>query len=136
MKPRIGIYLSEGAAARLAQAAARPGATKSALVEAALDRLLGSDDDVSDAATLARQLSAMSGQLEQLDRQPAQMAVAQLVQNWGKRGNVWECLSNFLVPMMLLFQCLKRKPGKEKTRNIFHLYKYWDLISWQKDEQQ
>ena len=68
MKPRIGIYLSEGAAARLAQAATRPGATKSALVEAALDRLLGSDDDVSDAATLARQLSAMSGQLEQLDR--------------------------------------------------------------------
>jgi MFS family permease len=68
MKPRIGIYLSEGAAARLAEAATRPGATKSALVEAALDRLLGSDDGVSDTATLTRQLSAMSGQLEQLDR--------------------------------------------------------------------
>jgi MFS family permease len=68
MKPRIGVYLSDGIAARLAEAASRPGATKSALVEAALDRLLDSDDGVSDTATLARQLSAMSGQLEQLDR--------------------------------------------------------------------
>jgi len=41
MKPRVGVYLSEGMAARLAAAAKRPGATKSALVEAALDRFLG-----------------------------------------------------------------------------------------------
>ena len=41
MKPRIGVYLSEGMAARLAEAAQRPGTTKSALVETALDRLLG-----------------------------------------------------------------------------------------------
>ena len=68
MKPRIGVYLTEGTAARLAEAATRPGATKSGLVEAALDRLLGSDDGVGDTSTLARQLSAMSGQLEQLDR--------------------------------------------------------------------
>jgi MFS family permease len=68
MKPRIGVYLSDGMAARLNDAAMRPGATKSALVEKALDRLLSSDDDVSDTATLTRQLSAMSGQLEQLDR--------------------------------------------------------------------
>ena len=68
MKPRIGVYLSEGMATRLAEAASRPGATKSALVEVALDRLLGSDEDLSDTATLARQLTAMSGQLEQLDR--------------------------------------------------------------------
>jgi MFS family permease len=68
MKPRIGVYLSEGTAARLAEAATRPGATKSALVEEALDRLLGSEDDFSDTATLARQFAAMSGQLEQLDR--------------------------------------------------------------------
>jgi MFS family permease len=68
MKPRIGVYLSEGMAARLAEAASRPGATKSALVEVALDRMLGSDEDSSDAATLARQLAAMSSQLEQLDR--------------------------------------------------------------------
>jgi MFS family permease len=68
MKPRIGVYLSDGMAARLAEAATRPGVTKSALVEAALDRLLGSEDDVSETATLARQFAAMSGQLEQLDR--------------------------------------------------------------------
>ncbi|WP_244562249.1 MFS transporter [Bradyrhizobium lablabi] len=55
-------------AARLAEAATRPGVTKSALVEEALDRLLGSEDDFSDTATLARQFAAMSGQLEQLDR--------------------------------------------------------------------
>jgi MFS family permease len=68
MKPRIGVYLSEGMAARLAEAATRPGVTKSALVETALDRLLGSDEDSSDTATLARQFATMSGQLEQLDR--------------------------------------------------------------------
>ena len=68
MKTRIGVYLSEGMAARLTELATRPGITKSALVEAGLDRLLGSEDDFSDTATLARQLTAMSGQLEQLDR--------------------------------------------------------------------
>jgi MFS family permease len=68
MKPRIGVYLSEGMSARLTEAATSPGATKSALVETALDRLLGSGEDLSDTATLARQLAAMSGQLDQLDR--------------------------------------------------------------------
>jgi hypothetical protein len=68
MKPRIGVYLSEGTAARLAEAATRPGAAKSALVEVALDHLLGSDENLSVTATLARQLTAMSGQLEQIDR--------------------------------------------------------------------
>jgi hypothetical protein len=68
MKPRVGVYLSEGMAARLAEAAKRPGATKSALVEAALDRFLGSDDDVGDTETVARRLTGLSRQLEQLDR--------------------------------------------------------------------
>src|SRR5713226_9029673 len=68
MKPRVGVYLSEQMAARLAAAAKRPGATKSALVEAALDCFLGSDDDVGDTATVARRLSGLSHQLEQLDR--------------------------------------------------------------------
>jgi hypothetical protein len=67
MKPRVGVYLSEGMAARLAEAAKNPRATKSALVEAALDRFLGSDDDVSDTATVAH-LAGLSRQLEQLDR--------------------------------------------------------------------
>ena len=68
MKPRVGVYLSEQMAARLAEAAKRPGTTKSALVEAALDRFLGSDDDVGDIATVARRLTGLSHQLEQLDR--------------------------------------------------------------------
>jgi MFS family permease len=64
MKPRIGVYLSERTAARLAAAAKRPGATKSALVETALDGLFGSDDDIDDNVTLAR----LSRQIEHLDR--------------------------------------------------------------------
>jgi hypothetical protein len=68
MKPRVGVYLSERMAARLAEAAKRPGATKSALVEAALDRFLGSDDDIGDTATVARHLAGLKRQLEQLDR--------------------------------------------------------------------
>src|SRR3954467_14424998 len=67
MKPRIGVYLSEQMAARLAAAAKRPGASKSALVEAALAQFFGSDDD-SDNLAVDRRLSLMSRQLEKLDR--------------------------------------------------------------------
>jgi hypothetical protein len=67
MKPRIGVYLSEQMAARLAAAAKRPGASKSALVEAALAQFFGSDDD-TDNLPVDRRLSLMSRQLEQLDR--------------------------------------------------------------------
>ena len=67
MKPRIGVYLSEQMAARLAAAAKRPGASKSALVEAALAQFFGSDDD-SNNLPVDRRLSLMSRQLEQLDR--------------------------------------------------------------------
>ena len=68
MKPRVGVYLSEGMAARLAEAAKHPRATKSALVEAALDHYLGSDDAIGDNATVARHLAGLSRQLEELDR--------------------------------------------------------------------
>ena len=68
MKPRVGVYLSERVAARLAEAAKSPGATKSALVETALDCFLGSDDDISDTAAVARHLVGLSRQLEELDR--------------------------------------------------------------------
>src|SRR6266478_7060461 len=68
MKPRVGVYLSEQMAARLAEAAKRPRATKSALVEAALDRFLGSYDDIGDTATVAHHLAGLSRQLEELDR--------------------------------------------------------------------
>jgi MFS family permease len=68
MKPRVGVYLSEGMAARLAEAAKNPRATKSAVVEAALDRYFGSDDDIDDTATVAHHLAGLSRQLEELDR--------------------------------------------------------------------
>src|SRR6266699_6992714 len=68
MKPRVGVYLSIGMAARLAEAAKHPRATKSALVEAALARFLGSDDAIDDTATVAHHLTGLSRQLEELDR--------------------------------------------------------------------
>jgi Ribbon-helix-helix protein, copG family len=67
MKPKIGVYLSEHMAARLAAAAKRPGASKSALVEAALAQFLGDNDDADNLPT-DRRLSLMSRQLEQLDQ--------------------------------------------------------------------
>lgn len=67
MKPRIGVYLSEQMAARLAAAAKRPGTSKSALVEAALAQFLGADDDTNELP-VDRRLSLMSSQLEELDR--------------------------------------------------------------------
>lgn len=67
MKPRIGVYLSEQMAVRLAAAAKARGASKSALVEAALAQLLGSEDD-NDNLPVDLRLSLMSRQLEQLDQ--------------------------------------------------------------------
>ena len=67
MKPRIGVYLSEQMAARLTAAAKRPGATKSALVEAALAQFLGVDDE-ADHLLADHRFSNISRQLEQLDR--------------------------------------------------------------------
>jgi hypothetical protein len=68
MKPRIGVYLSERMATRLAAASKRPGATKSALVEAALEQFLGPEDDIDESPSMERRLASMSAQLEQLDR--------------------------------------------------------------------
>jgi hypothetical protein len=68
MKPRVGVYLSEGMAARLAEAAKNPRATKLVLVEAALGHYLGSDDAIGDNATVAHHLAGLSRQLEDIDR--------------------------------------------------------------------
>ena len=67
MKPRIGVYLSEQMAARLAAAAKRPGTSKSALVEAALAQFFGASDHTTELP-VERRLSLMSRQLEELDR--------------------------------------------------------------------
>ncbi len=68
MKRKIGVHLSEQILDRLEAAAERPGASKAAIVEAALERFLNPDAESIDDATLLRRLNWMSGQLEQLDR--------------------------------------------------------------------
>ncbi|WP_247831003.1 MFS transporter [Bradyrhizobium sp. 200] len=65
MKPCIGVYLSEPVAARLAVAAKSPGATKSAIVEAALAHFLDPDRNIKEAS-IDRRLSAIHRNLEQL----------------------------------------------------------------------
>ena len=67
MKRKVTVRLSEEVAERLEAAAQRPGANKTAIVEAALTRFLDPDGDTSDAALL-RRLNWMSRQLEKLDR--------------------------------------------------------------------
>jgi hypothetical protein len=68
MKRKISVQLSEEIAARLQAAAESPGANKSAIVEAALDRFLDGDHERVDDVALSRRLNWMSRQLEQLDR--------------------------------------------------------------------
>ena len=67
MKPRIGVYLSKRTAARLTAGAKRRATTKSALVEAAINRFLDFDDTY-DAVVLTDRLADLSGQIGQLDR--------------------------------------------------------------------
>jgi hypothetical protein len=66
VKPRIGIHLSEQMAARLAAAAERPGVTRSALVEAALERFFDSDDGAGDAASVTQVLGSLTCHFETL----------------------------------------------------------------------
>jgi hypothetical protein len=67
MKPRVGVYLSKRTASRLTAAAKRRETTKSAVVEAALNRFLDGDDR-QDAVTLTDRLADLSAQIGQLDR--------------------------------------------------------------------
>jgi predicted transcriptional regulator len=66
MKRKVSVQLSEQVAERLETAAQEPGASKSAIVEAALDQFLSAD--TSDDAAVSRRLNWMSRQLEQLER--------------------------------------------------------------------
>src|SRR6267154_4188976 len=67
MKRRLTVQLPEELVERLEAAAARPDASKSAIVEAALDQFLSTDAD--DNTALPRRLNWMSRQLEQLERE-------------------------------------------------------------------
>jgi CRP-like cAMP-binding protein len=68
MKPKLSAYVSDSVAQRLQLAAKRPGANKSAIVEAALDRFLNPERDTSGDAALIRRLDRMSRHLERADR--------------------------------------------------------------------
>ena len=67
MKRKISVRLSEQIVERLGAAAQRPGANKTTILEAALDRFLNPTAETIDAATLLRRLDGMSRQLEQLE---------------------------------------------------------------------
>jgi hypothetical protein len=65
MKPRVGVYLSEGMASRLSAIARDPKVTKSAVVETALEHFLDLDIAV-DRSSVNERLDAISHQIEQL----------------------------------------------------------------------
>ena len=67
MKPRINAYLDDPIADQLALIAKRPGANKSAIVNAALDRFFNPEPD-NQTAALIRRLDRMTRALDRLDR--------------------------------------------------------------------
>ena len=67
MKRKISVRLSEAIVERLEAAAQRPGANKTTILEAALDRFLDPGAETIDDATLLRRLDGMSCQLDQLE---------------------------------------------------------------------
>lgn len=69
MKRRITVQLSEEIVERLEAAVERPGSSKAAIVEAALQRFLGTQTATVDDATLLQRLNRMSDQMDQLDRE-------------------------------------------------------------------
>ena len=68
MKSKISVYLSEHVAACLDVAAKRPGATKSSIVEAALDCYLNPERDTPDNVMISGCLGSIRSQLADLDR--------------------------------------------------------------------
>jgi hypothetical protein len=66
MKQKITVQISEQIFDQLEVAAQRPGATKTAIVEAALNRFLDPAAEIVDDAALMQRLKSVSGQLDQL----------------------------------------------------------------------
>ncbi len=68
MKPRLCVYLSDPVDQQLALAAKRPGASKSAITEAALSAFLLPDKGGKPDPVLVRRLDRMSRQLDRIER--------------------------------------------------------------------
>lgn len=67
-KHRLTVYLTEHIADRLQVAAKRPGANKSTIVHAALDRFLSADRDLEAGTTIARRFDRIGRQLDRIER--------------------------------------------------------------------
>ncbi|MCG8357094.1 MAG: CopG family transcriptional regulator [Kiloniellales bacterium] len=68
MKPRLCVYLSDQVDQRLAAAARRPGASKSAITDAALAAFLSPERDDQRDAAIIRRLDRLSRQFDRLER--------------------------------------------------------------------
>jgi len=68
MKPRLCVYLSDQVDQRLGVAARRPGASKSAITDAALAAFLSPERDDQRDAAIIRRLDRLSLQLDRLER--------------------------------------------------------------------
>jgi len=68
MKSRVTFYLSDKLVERLALAAGRPGANKSAIVETALNRFLIRDGEATGEAVILQRLDRLARQIDRLDR--------------------------------------------------------------------
>ena len=68
MKARLCVYLSDPVDQRLALAARRPGASKSAIADAALAAFLSPERDDQRDAAIVRRLDRVSRQLDRLER--------------------------------------------------------------------
>lgn len=68
MKPRLCVYLSDLVNQRLGLAAKRPGASKSAITEAALAVFLSPERDDQRDAAIIRRLDRISRQIDRLER--------------------------------------------------------------------
>jgi hypothetical protein len=67
-KYRLCVNLTAQAAEQLEIAAKRPGASKSTIVHAALDRFLSVDRDLEAGTTIARRLDRVGRQLDRIER--------------------------------------------------------------------
>jgi hypothetical protein len=68
MKPRLTVYISDGIDMQLDIATARPGVSKSAIVEAALDSFLSPDRDDHRDAALIKRIEQFGRQIEKVRR--------------------------------------------------------------------
>ncbi|MEQ9145561.1 MAG: CopG family transcriptional regulator [Parvibaculaceae bacterium] len=68
MKPRLCVYLSDQVDQRLTLAARRPGASKSAITDAALAAFLSPERDDQRDAAIIRRLDRLSRQLDRVER--------------------------------------------------------------------